>query len=136
MQRIRALAAFVAILIVLPAAADEFLFDAMKKPAQKKAWADMMRGAKDLPHWLGQIGHGGNYVAAPATSGTIGDAPAIYSFYHACETHNCADSKLEIVFSPDGSHAFGMLVEGDKPPRWFGAPDAAMQAALTKAMDE
>jgi Inhibitor of vertebrate lysozyme (Ivy) len=134
MQNIRALGAIVGALLVTPAAADEYLFDAMKKPAYHKTWDAMMRGAKDLPAWLGQISHGGNYVAAPATSATI--SGAAFNFYHACEAHNCADSKIEVGFSADGSRAFGMLVDDDKPPRWFGAPDAAMQAALTTAMQE
>jgi Inhibitor of vertebrate lysozyme (Ivy) len=134
MRNMRVLGAIVAALLITPAAADEFLFDAMKKPAYRKAWDTMMRGAKDLPPWLGQISHGDNYVTAPATSETVGGAR--YSFFNACEAHNCADSKIEVAFSADGSRAFGMLAVDDKPPRWFGAPDAAMQAALTKSMQE
>jgi hypothetical protein len=42
-----------------------------------------------------------------------------------------------VIFSPDGSRAYGMFVEtGGQPPRWFGMPDDAIKAALAKAMNE
>jgi hypothetical protein len=40
--------------------------------------------------------------------------------------------KGNYVASPGTQAAYGVLIDGDKPPRWFGAPDAAMRAALTK----
>lgn len=137
MRTIRALAAAaIATLIILPAAAEDYLFDALKKPANKKAWATMMKGVKDLPPWIAQISKGGNYVGTPVTNATVGDGTDIYTFYRACKAHDCADNKLEVVFTADGSRAFAVLVIPDKPPRWFGAPDATMQAALTKAIQD
>lgn len=135
MQAMRALAAIVGTCAVVSAAsADEFLFDAIKKPDTKKALMAMLQGTKDVPPWVAKIGRGGNFFAAPAVNATVGGEPHV--FFNACEAKDCAGSRLEIMFSSDGKRAFGVLVDGDKPPLWFGAPDADLQAALTKAVNE
>jgi len=113
---------------------EQYLFDVMKSSTFRHAWTEMISGAKGLPPWIAQITGKGNYVASPGTQTTIDGRT--YRLFHACKAHNCADSKIEVAFSADGGRAFGMLVDDGKPPRWFGMPDAAMQAALTKAMSE
>jgi hypothetical protein len=139
MRTMRTLAAVVGTCAIIgtcvtAASADEFLFDAIKKPESKKALLAMLHGAKDLPPWVSKIGHGGNFFAAPAVNATVGGE--LHVFYSACEAKDCAGSRLEIMFSSDGKRAFGMLADGDKPPRWFGTPDTDLQAALTKASTE
>jgi hypothetical protein len=121
-------------LAVTPAAAkDQYLFSVMKSQTYRQAWMTMLRDAKDLPQWFGEITGRGNYVATPGVSATI--ASATYRAFHACEAHNCGDSQFEVIFSPDGG-AYGMFVETSQPPRWFGMPDDAIKAALAKAMKE
>ncbi|MGO9006041.1 MAG: Ivy family c-type lysozyme inhibitor [Beijerinckiaceae bacterium] len=91
-------------------------------------------GATGLPRWIGQIAGKGNYVASPGTRATIEGAN--YRLFHACEAHNCAVNEFEVMFSAGGSHAYGMLIDDGGSPRWFGAPDAEIQAALAKAVQE
>jgi len=38
---------------------DEYLFDALKKPAYRKAWTAMLSGEKNIPGWLIAFGKGG-----------------------------------------------------------------------------
>jgi hypothetical protein len=136
MRKIFGLATLIATLASLPVAAAEgqYLFDVMKTPTYRHAWTEMLAGAKGLPRWIGQIAGKGNYVATPGTSATIGSRT--YRLFHACEAHNCAGNEFEVMFSADGSHAYGVLIDDGGSPRWFGAPDAEIQAALAKAMQE
>jgi hypothetical protein len=135
MRKHLALIVFAWTLAVTPAAAkDQYLFDVMKSQTYRQAWMSMLRDAKDLPQWFGEITGRGNYVAIPSVSATIGGAT--YRFFHACEAHNCGDSQFEVAFLADGSHAYGMLVENGQPPRWFGMPGDAIKSALAKAMNE
>lgn len=135
MRKRLALMVFAWALAVTPAAAkDEYLFDVMKTQTYRQAWVSMLQGAKGLPHWLAEVTGHNNYVATPGTRSTIGGAT--FRAFHACEAHNCGDSQFEVMFSSDGSHAYGMFVENGRPPRWFGAPGDAIKAALAKAMNE
>ncbi|MGA3303086.1 MAG: Ivy family c-type lysozyme inhibitor [Methylovirgula sp.] len=111
-----------------------YLFDVMKEPQFQKAYAAMLTGATHLPSWLREITGKGNYVATPETPATVGGIP--YRLFHACKAHDCAGHELEVMFSPDAAKAYGLLIDGDKPRRWFGAPDADQQTALAKAIEE
>lgn len=115
-------------------AAGDYLFDILKEPAFHKAYVRMLEGERDLPSWLGQITGKENYVATPETGATIG--ATTYRLFHACKAHDCAGHELEVMFPLDGSRAFGMLVDGTHPPRWFGHPDSEQQAALRKGMQQ
>jgi Inhibitor of vertebrate lysozyme (Ivy) len=135
MRKFFALATLALTWTSLPALAkDEYLFDVMKNQTFRQAWVAMLQSSKDLPRWLGEITGHNNYVATPGMRTTIGGAA--YRAFHACEAHNCGDSQFEVIFLPDGSRAYGMFVENGKPPRWFGAPDDAIKAALAKAISE
>jgi hypothetical protein len=127
--------AFLLCVSLLPAhGKDQYLFDVIKSPAYRQAWQAMLGGARNLPSWLGQITGKGDYVASPSTTATIGGAD--YSLFHACKAHDCAGNEFGVMFTASGTRAFGMLIDAGGPPRWFGTPDAAQQAALAKAMKE
>jgi hypothetical protein len=65
---------------VTPAAAkDQYLFDVMKSQTYRQAWVSMLRDAKGLPQWFGDITGRGNYVALPGVSAMIGGAS--YRFF-------------------------------------------------------
>lgn len=115
----------------LPArAANPYLFDLMKQPAYRKAYVQMMAGAKNLPSWLKQITGKEDYVTAPADNVTI--EGTAYLLVNACKAHDCADNTLELLFSPGGAPAYGLLIIDAKERRWFGNPNAAQQAVLAK----
>lgn len=113
----------------LPArAANPYLFDLMKQPAYRKAYLAMMKGAKDLPFWLGQITGKEDYVTAPSDTVTIGGET--YFLVNACQPHECDTNSIEVLFAPGGARAYALLIEDGKPRRWFGNPNAAQQAEL------
>ncbi len=114
------------------AAAEAYLFDVMKQPAFRKAYVAMLAGARHLPSWLDEITGKGDYVATPEADVTINGTR--YRLFHACKAHDCAGHELEVMFSADAARAFGLLIDGDHPMRWFGQPDAPQKAALQKAI--
>jgi len=120
--------------IAFAQATGAYFFDVLKEPNFKNAYTAMMSGATHLPSWLREITGKGNYVATPETPASIGGVA--YRLFHACEAHDCAGHELEVMFSPDAAQAYGLLIDGDKPRRWFGAPNADQKAALTKALQD
>lgn len=116
---------------IVPArAAGPFLFDVMKQPPYRKAYLAIFAGAKDLPPWLKQITGKSDYVTAPADKVTLGGIT--YLLFNACKPHGCDTNALEVMFGPGGAPAYALLIEGEKPKRWFGNPNAEQQAVLLK----
>ena len=107
-----------------------YLFDIIKEPAFHKAYVAMLTGATHLPSWLGEITGKGDYVATPETAASI-DGVA-YRLFHACKAHDCAGHEFEVMF--DGAKAYGLLIDGNRPQRFFGQPNPQQQAALQKAI--
>jgi hypothetical protein len=53
-----------------------------------------------------------------------------------CGGQDGAGHKFYIMFSPDGTKAYGEIVETGKTPRWLGKPDAASRAAMKEAQTQ
>jgi hypothetical protein len=106
----------------------------MKQKAYREAFVALVAAEKNLPAWLAQITGKEDYVAEPETHATIDGVT--YRLFHACKPHDCAYNELEVMFSPGGAPAYALLIEDNKPKRWFGNPNAAQQAALTQALEE
>lgn len=113
-------------------AEDEYLFDALKKPAYRKAWNTMLASEKNVPGWLVTFGRGGPGVAGPlkpiAVDGRKMQASTV------CKPHDCAGNELHVLFSLDASSAVGSLVSAGSRPRYLGAPTSAQRMALDRAM--
>jgi hypothetical protein len=110
----------------------DYLFDAMKKPSYRKAWTGLIRSERNLPSWFGQITGKGNYVAAPTTSVSV--EGVTYQVYFACKAHDCGANKIEVMFAPDGTQAWGALIDQDAPVRYLGNPSPAQAKALQAAI--
>lgn len=127
--------ALTAVFIVSARTADatgDYLFDVIKQPAFHKAYVAMLAGAAHLPSWLGEITGKGDYVATPETAASIDGVT--YRLFHACKAHDCAGHEFELMFSADGAKAYGLLIDGESPQRFFGQPNPQQQAALEKAI--
>lgn len=111
---------------------DEYLFDALKKPAYRKAWTAMLAGEKNIPGWLIAFGKGGPGVAGPLKTVTVDGRKMQAS--NVCKPHDCAGNELHIFFSLDASSAVGSLTSEGQRPRYFGAPTPAQRMALDRAM--
>ena len=108
-----------------------FLFDALRLPRYKTSWTALIKDVQPTPDWLLHFneydGEAGDLKAV-----TIDGKPYKLSF--VCKPEDCKGHKFEVLFTGDGGRAYGALGGGDEPPAFFGAPDAAQQDALTKAI--
>lgn len=114
----------------LARADDDYLSDALKKPAYRKAWNAMLAGEKNIPDWLITFGRGGSGVNGPVKPVTVDGRKMQASF--VCKPHDCASNQLQILFSLDASSAVAILKVDDRP-RYLGAPTPAQRAALDRA---
>jgi hypothetical protein len=117
----------------LPAmAADVYLSDLIKKPAYARSLKALLKDAKepDFPFWLpALLSTRGDYVSAPVEYVTIGGTS--YGLINACKPHQCDDSRIEVMFAPNGTQAWGGVYQFGKPIVWLGAPNVEQQAAMT-----
>ncbi len=118
----------------LPAtAAEPYLFDVIKKPAYARALTGLLKGARDLPDWTRRLlNPRGDYVAAPADYVTIEGIR--YELFSACKPHACSDSRVEVMFAPNGAQAWAGVSDDGKPITWLGAPGPAQQQAMQGAL--
>jgi len=112
-------------------AADEYLFDTLKKPAYRKVWNAMLAKEKNIPHWLTVFSRNYDAPATPVQTVTV-DGKAYLSGY-VCMPHNCPDNALAVMFGEKAASVTAVLVENGKQ-RYFGKPGEAMRAALDKAV--
>jgi hypothetical protein len=117
----------------LPAtAADPYLFDVVKKPAYARALTSLLQGAR-LPSWTHNLlSPRGDYVGSPVDDVTI--AGTRYELFNACKAHECDSSRVEVMFSPNGTQAWAGVYEAGKPITWLGAPSPAQQEAMKGAL--
>ena len=115
--------------LAMPALANEgeYIFDALKHPAYKKAWAKLLAGERDLPEWV----RSGNMTATPSV--VINTDGVEYEFHNGCKPHDCGGNTLEAMFSAGGGQAWGLLQIDGQPPRFLGKPDAPKKIALERA---
>ena len=113
------------------AADGDYLFDVIKKPSYRQAWNAMLANT-GAPQWLIVFGRSGNGVTTPSTSLTIDGAR--YELGHVCKPHDCGDNQFQVMFTPGGGKAWGLLQENGKF-RFFGDPSNAQREALRKAID-
>jgi hypothetical protein len=130
-MRLSALCLFGALVGGSAFAADEYLFDTLKKPAYRKVWNAMLAKEKNIPHWLTVFSRNYDAPATPVETVTV-DGKTYLSGY-VCMPHNCPDNALAVMFGEKGSSIVGVLID-NREVRYFGAPDAAMKAALDKAV--
>jgi Inhibitor of vertebrate lysozyme (Ivy) len=97
-----------------PAAADVYLFDVIKKPAYARSLKGLLRGAKDLPFWTPNLlSTRGDYVGTPVDYVTVGGVK--YELFNACKAHQCDDSRVEVMFAPNGAQAWAGVYQAGKP---------------------
>jgi hypothetical protein len=118
----------------LPATADMiYLADVIKLPAYASALTKLLRSARGLPEWTRELARPrGDYVGVPLELATIG--ATTYELFNACKPHECADSRVEVMFAPDGARAWAGVYEDGKPITWLGAPNLAQKKAMEGAL--
>jgi len=105
-----------------------YLFNVLnEKPLYKATLAALFSKQKDLSDWMKEIPNGGKLVAGPSKIVSV-DGQKFEVFY-ACETHNCADSFVRILFTMDGTSAWAKLYNEGKVT-YAGNPTAGQKQAM------
>ena len=124
-------AALGAVAAAAPAEEPGFLFDALRLPHYHAAWDRLVKTVEPTPDWLHNFSSYDGEAGAMAPVAIEGKP---YKLSYVCEPGKCAAHKFEVLFDADGIHAYGALGGQDEPPAFFGAPNAAQQDALAKAL--
>jgi len=109
-----------------------FLFDALRVPKYRAAWDRLIKEVEPKPNWLIGFTMRLEGAAGEMRPTTVEGKP--YRLSYVCKPEDCAGHKFEVLFDESGAKAFGALGGKDEPPAFFGAPNAAQEEALTKAM--
>ncbi|HZP19271.1 MAG TPA: Ivy family c-type lysozyme inhibitor [Bauldia sp.] len=124
-------------LIVLAIAAgpvladDTYLYDTIRLPAYKAAWNAMLQGEKKLPDWVAKFAKTRDATSAPNKTLIVDGQADLLGWI--CKSHDCGGNEVFVLFTPDASKAWAMLIVADGAPRYLGNPDATVKAALQKA---
>jgi hypothetical protein len=108
-----------------------YLFEQLRKPEYKATFDALFKGQSNIEPWLKEYLRNRNGVDAPMETRIAGGKS--YEFYSVCQPHNCPDNFIYVFFTPGGAHAWVLFTKDDGTSRFFGSPDAKMQAALRAA---
>ncbi len=111
-------------------AAQPYLYDLLRQKPYHAAWDAMLKGEKNVERWVVTFGKTYDGVADTIKSVTVDGQSDTLGW--VCKPHDCGNHQLYVLFAPDASAAWGMLVS-DKDVRWFGAPSPSVKAALSNA---
>jgi hypothetical protein len=112
--------AFVLVLLATPPAAayaveassGRFLHEVVaSSPAHQKSLRELLRGARSLPPWVRNMVSTPRYVAGALRALSVDGKPM--ELFAACLPRHCDDSRVRVLFTPDGK-AVGMRVEDGK----------------------
>ena len=128
---------FLLALAALPGAAhageQPFLFDALQgRSPYRAAWDRLMKLVQPTPDWLVQFNKNFDGVAGQIAPVSI--AGKTYQLSFVCKPTDCDGRKFVVLFDTTGGKAYGALGGKDNEPAFFGAPSAAEQEAMAKAV--
>ena len=109
-----------------------FLFDALRNYRFHMSWEKLVKTVDPTPDWLLHFERDYEGAAGEMTPITLGGKP--YKISYVCKPGDCLAHRFAVLFDAEGARAYGALGGKDEPPAFFGAPDAAEQDALTKAL--
>jgi hypothetical protein len=113
------------------AAADEYLFDLLAEPEYYKSWNTLIRGEKNVDTWLAKYAKTKNGPATPGETIKLGSGS--YQLNTVCKTHDCGNNIFYVLFAPNGTTAWGLLLKDGTDERFFGNPDEERKTALRAA---
>jgi Inhibitor of vertebrate lysozyme (Ivy) len=103
------------------------LKDLLKTEPYRSAWNKMLN-EPGLPNWITDFAVTGAGVSTPTHKVPVGyRAFSLATLRKPCE---CGDTRLYVLFSPDGSESFAESVQASGKPRLLGKPNASVRSAL------
>jgi len=111
-----------------------YLFDVIKRPAYAQASKVLLDRAGKVPSWARDILNGkGSYNGAPGVPATI--YGVTYEVFTVCtQEFSCTDTHLAVMFAPNASRAWGLLVH-EGAESYLGSPSDAQLAVLKGALE-
>lgn len=91
-----------------------------------------MLAGEHVPAWVSNYAKTFDGPSSPSKTVQVGGQA--YLLGYVCKAHDCGDNQLHVLFSPNGSRAWGLLVTGQQR-RWLAKPDAAIQAAIQSNLE-
>lgn len=119
------------ILISNTAIAEPYLFELLNKPNYLEAWNAMIASERNVDAWLVKYAKSKNGVATPGKSMQLNGKS--YLINTVCKPHACGDNQFFVVFAPEGTKAWGLLLKDEKLERFFGTPDSELKTILHEA---
>ena len=118
--------------------AGEYLPDVLEKPNYLKSWNSLISNVENVDYWLANYSKTKNAVSTPSKLVTLSDGT--YQINFLCKPHDCANNKFFVLFSPNGSKAWGLLLKitydkneteiTSQTTSYFGNPDEEKEHAL------
>lgn len=118
-----------------PKVTTPYLFDVLKRPAYAQASKNLIAHAGKLPGWARDV-LAGNDVAYSSDPAERVDIHGVkYELFTVCaKEYNCGSTHLAVMFAPNGTEAWGMLVhEGGMS--YLGAATDAQLAVMREALN-
>jgi hypothetical protein len=115
-------------------ASEPYLFDLLSKPSYQKSWNELFKGEKNVDGWLAKYA---KTKDGPATPRRFVQSDGItYEVSTVCKTHDCGNNIFFVLFAPNGSKAWGLLLKNRTDERFFGNPDENNKQLLRAAAEE
>ena len=102
------------------------LVELMLRPNYLTAYKAMI-GTTTVSPWVADFAKTLDGPPTPSTDLLAGGT--IYTLGFTCKPNECADHQLFVLFTGDGSRAWGLLLEGEKQT-WLGEPDDKVKEAI------
>ncbi len=113
---------------------EPYLFDLLRKPSYLKSWNELFKGEKDVDSWLARYAETNDGPATPRR--LVQSGGITYEVTDVCKTHDCGNNIFFVVFAPNGSKAWGLLLKNKTDERFFGKPDETKKQLLRAAARE
>lgn len=102
------------------------LVELMIRPNYLTAYKAMI-GVTAVPPWV--VDFAKTLDGPPVPSADLLAGGTIYTLGVTCKPNECADHQLFVLFTGDGSRAWGLLLEGTEQT-WLGDPDDKIKEAI------
>ncbi|MGH6864984.1 MAG: Ivy family c-type lysozyme inhibitor [Methyloceanibacter sp.] len=107
------------------------LSDLMKYPAYVTAYKSMLTG-ETVPDWVGSYAE--TLDGPPTPSVEVPVTNETYRMGFTCQPNACGDNQLYVLFTPEATQAWGLLIEG-KEHRWLGHPFPNIKSAILSLLE-
>jgi hypothetical protein len=107
------------------------LVELMLRPNYLTAYKAMI-GTTTVPPWVTEFSK--TLDGPPLPSADLFAGGTIYTLAFTCKPNECAEHQLFVLFTGDGSKAWGLLLEGSQQI-WLGEPDDKIKEAILSRVE-